>query len=389
MTGMSEIRLRGMTWDHARGIDPLLAASEEFRKSHPGVSLSWDSRPLHDFESVPLGELAREHDLIVIDYPHLGQAVRENLLLDFNTGARRPELLQIAAQSAGSSYQSYEMSQGQWALPIDAATAVASYRADLLEQVPGNWEELLQLAERRQLIMPMRAPHGFMAFLWLARNRRLPVATDAERLMRDEDIELILDQLRQLTCNLRADCFKMNPIAVYELMSTESRGPAYCPHGYGYINYAQDGFREHLLTFTDVPDAAGGGVSGTVLGGTGIAVSTLSKQMDAASEFALWIAGEHCQTRLWVENGGQPAHAAAWSDSECNRLCNDFLSNTRATLDAAWVRPRYSGYLGFQGLASHTLTDYLQGRLSMTHCVQALQRLYRKSRQPVRTAAPA
>lgn len=368
-----------MTWNHARGIEPLQAASEQYQKAHPDVSISWDSRPLQDFESQPLRELASSHDLIIIDHPHLGETVREHLLLDLSSRDRSAELQLLQQQSAGPSHDSYAMHGGQWALAIDAATPVASYRADRIDTVPSNWSEIIELARAGKVIMPLRPPHGLMAFLWMARNRGLSVAAGPEQLMADEDLALVLEQFAELSGLIRPACFDMDPIDVYEAMSTQEEGPCYCPHAYGYINYAHAGFRPFLLSFSDVADVAGGGVSGTVLGGAGIAVSALSTHAEQAVDFAFHAAGVDCQTDLWVRHGGQPGNALAWSDPESNRLCNNFLSNTRATLDSAWIRPRYSGYTEFQGLASHTISDFLQGRLSPHHCVQALQKLYRKS----------
>ncbi len=379
MTEHRQTHVRGMTWNHARGKKPLLAASDHYEKENPGVSISWSTRPLQDFESQPLREVCSNHDLIIIDHPHLGEAVRENLLLDLTACDRSQQLQTLQNQSAGPSFDSYAMHGGQWALPMDSASPVASYRPDRLDQVPHTWEQVMLLASAGKIILPLRPPHGLMALLWLARNRGSLVATDPEKLMADEDIATALEQLAELTSLVRPACFDMDPIDVYEIMSTQDKGPVYCPHAYGYINYAQEGFRPHTLLFTDVADAAGGGVSGTVLGGSGIAVSASSEHKEAAVAFAFHIASAECQTSDWVKEGGQPGNAVAWSDQATNRLCNDFMINTYSTLNAAWVRPRYSGYTAFQNLASHTVSDFLQGRLSRRHCVQALQKLYRES----------
>lgn len=379
MTENRQTHLRGMTWNHARGIEPLLAASTHYEQQNPGIRITWDTRPLQDFESQPLRELGSSHDLIIIDHPHLGEAVRENLLLDLAACGRSKELQTLQLQSAGPSHGSYGMHGGQWALAMDAATPVASYRPDQLETIPATWADVITLARSGKVIMPLRPPHGLMALLWLACNRGVKVATSPEQLMADEDIAQALEQLSELTSLLRTSCFDMDPIDVYEILSTQDEGPSYCPHAYGYINYTQTGFRTYPLVFTDVADAAGGGVSGTVLGGSGIAVSALSAHSETAVDFAFHVAGTECQTSEWIRQGGQPGNALAWSDPECNRLCNNFMSNTRATLDAAWVRPRYSGYTAFQNLASHTISDFLQGRLSLPHCIQALQKLYRES----------
>jgi len=52
--------MRGMTWNHSRGYDPLVAASIEW-KALTGETIEWDQRSLQDFESYPVEELAQRH----------------------------------------------------------------------------------------------------------------------------------------------------------------------------------------------------------------------------------------------------------------------------------------------------------------------------------------
>ena len=69
---VSGLTLKGMTWSHPRGYDPLVACSAIW-KEKTGVAIAWDKRSLQDFESFPVEQLARAYDLIVIDHPHVGQ----------------------------------------------------------------------------------------------------------------------------------------------------------------------------------------------------------------------------------------------------------------------------------------------------------------------------
>ena len=62
-----------MTWNHPRGLDPLVAHARMWEQSR-GVSVDWDARSLEDFEAFPLDELAGKYDLMVIDHPHVGMA---------------------------------------------------------------------------------------------------------------------------------------------------------------------------------------------------------------------------------------------------------------------------------------------------------------------------
>ena len=71
--------LKGMTWSHPRGYDPMVATARPGQQK-TGVDIAWDKRSLQDFETFPVEELARQYDLIVIDHPHVGQITAEGCL---------------------------------------------------------------------------------------------------------------------------------------------------------------------------------------------------------------------------------------------------------------------------------------------------------------------
>ena len=77
------LTLRGITWDHPRGIDPLIDCSRAYALSH-NIQVEWTARSLEEFETTPLNELARQCDLMVIDHPHVGDAAREGSLVPFD-----------------------------------------------------------------------------------------------------------------------------------------------------------------------------------------------------------------------------------------------------------------------------------------------------------------
>src|SRR3546814_3068943 len=102
-----ESDMRGMTWDHARGYDPLVAASRAWAEAG-GEAIAWDRRSLQDFESFPVEELARRYDLIVIDHPHVGQVADAGCLAPLDTLCEAEALAGIAAGSVGGSYERSE-----------------------------------------------------------------------------------------------------------------------------------------------------------------------------------------------------------------------------------------------------------------------------------------
>jgi hypothetical protein len=163
-----------------------------------------------------------------------------------------------------------------------------------------------------------------------------------------------------------------------ELM-TETNDFYYCPYIYGFSNYSRNNYRKNILKYIDVLDLSGKGPSGTHLGGTGIAVSNVSKNKDLAIEYAFWIAGAECQKSLFYQSGGQPGNSEAWEDEKINLETNDFFKATRKTLDLAWVRPRHNGYMEFQDKSGDLINEYLQTEITAESICEKLSDMYNKS----------
>ncbi|WP_062225899.1 extracellular solute-binding protein [Aureimonas frigidaquae] len=370
------VTLKGMTWSHPRGYDPMIACSRIWRE-RTGVELVWDKRSLQDFESYPVEELARAYDLIVIDHPHVGQITSEGCLhpLDAPNWAEASQAL--ARRSVGPSFASYTWEGRQWALPIDAATQVQAFRPDLLSTAPGRLEEIFDLAREGRVLVPLRNPHAIMCFFTLSANLGTPCAQSPDRFV-DEDAGVrVYDLLQQLLTLIPRESLDMDPIEASEAMARADSRIASIPLTYGYVSYARDGFRERRLDFAPVPSAGSEGGIGGTLGGTGIAVSARSANIDAAMEFAYWLAGEEAQKGPYAAAGGQPAHAAAWEDDTVNRDVCDFYRKTRTALETSYLRPRYNGYMLFQVQASDCLAHALAQGQGARDTVRALNALYR------------
>lgn len=360
-----KLTLKGMTWNHPRGFDPMVATSAAWRRQS-GIAIEWDKRSLQDFENFPVEELARRYDLIVIDHPHVGQVTAE--------GSLAP-LPPIADKFVGGSYASYTYNDQQWAYPIDAAAQVMAYRADILPTPPATWAEVVQLAYMGQVILPMLAPHSLMSFYTLAASAGTPCAHEGE-LIGAEAGAAIIEQLRELTALIELSNFAMDPIAASEALARDDALVSVMPLGYGYASYARDGFRPRRLRFTDIPLP---GNRGSALGGTGIAVSAFSAHRDEAQAYAAYVASADVQRGLYAVAGGQPGHAAAWSSDAVNAATHDFYRNTRKTLDASWVRPRHRGYMAFQHAASNRLNAGLLSREPAAAIIADLNTLFRES----------
>jgi len=195
------VKLKGMTWSHPRGYDPMVACSALWREK-TGVEISWEKRSLQDFESFPVDELAAAYDLIVIDHPHVGQITRENCLLSLDDAEFQTDIAAIAAGTVGRSYTSYNWQGRQWAFPIDAATQVQAYRPDRLSGPITDLEEIISLAADGKAILPMRPPHSLMTFYTLAAHLGFPCRVEGPELITRENGEVVLDWMARLIARM-------------------------------------------------------------------------------------------------------------------------------------------------------------------------------------------
>lgn len=373
------LSLKGMTWSHPRGYDPMVATSRIW-KEKTGVDIAWDKRSLQDFESFPVEELARQYDFIVIDHPHVGQITDEKCLLPLDIAGREAERDEMADHSVGGSYASYQWAGHQWAFPIDAAAQVQAYRPDLVSGPAKTWDEVIELAQAGKIILPMRPPHSLMSFFTLAANLGTPCATTGPGdLIAIEDGARVIELLRSVSDHIDPKQFDMDPIAASETLSAPESKFAAMPLGYGYLSYALEGFRPHRLKFVDIPDAGGSGPIGSAVGGTGIAVSAFTRHPDEALAYAYWVADAEIQKSIYAGAGGQPGHGLAWEDEAVNAPVDGFYRDTRATLEAGYIRPRHNGYMAFQQSASERINRGLLGRENARTIVADLNALFKDS----------
>ncbi|AOF94204.1 ABC transporter substrate-binding protein [Sinorhizobium sp. RAC02] len=359
---MSTVTLKGMTWSHPRGYDPMVACSDDWLQK-TGVVVEWDKRSLQDFESFPVEELARRYDLIVIDHPHVGQITAENCLAPLDVPGCEAAFAALAEGSVGASFPSYYWQGHQWAFPIDAATQVLAFRPDRLGTAPTAWADVVDLARGGEVLLPLRPPHSLMCLFSLCGNFGRPCSVERDRPFVDAEIGVqAIEMIRELAALTDPACTGMDPIAVLDRMGEEGSRYSLAPLIYGYVSYSLEGFRANRIAFADMPVAGANGPVGSALGGTGIAVSVFSANRDAAVDFAYWIAGGAVQANRYWRSGGQPGHAAGWEDDAANAATLGFYRNTRRTLEGAWLRPRHDGYMPFQEAASQRINRAVTGR---------------------------
>ncbi len=377
--------LTGITWNHTRGYLPLVAAAQRFSDKYPGVEIAWQRRSLQEFADYPIQKLAERFDFIIIDHPFVGYAARHPTLLPLDEHLPAGYLADQATNSVGASYRSYEYGGHLWALPTDAATPVASWRPDVLAaneaEVPRTWEDLLALASRGLVALPAIPVDALMATYMLCIALGEEPFTTTERMASLETATRALEMLRELVSRCEPDCLKRNPIRTYEAMVARD-DLGYCPFAYGYSNYARPTYtapRPHL-TFGNLVTFNGGRLRSTI-GGTGLAITTrVDKELlPLAVEYAAYVNHPETQRGMYTLDGGQPGHRAAWTDDVCNALTSHFFRDTLLTLDEAFLRPRYAGYIHFQDEAGVIVHRWLEQGGDLSPVIEKIDALYRET----------
>ena len=333
----------GLTWDHPRGREALQAAAFD--------GLRWHVHSLEGFESSPIEDLAERYDLIVLDHPHLGDALAADCLTPLDDLFAPDELRGFAAASVGPSAASYVLEGKTWALPLDAATQVSARRADLLADAPKTWAEALALDV--PVAPSLAGPHAFLSFCSVAVS--LGGSLDAGFFAHDTAITA-LEILFELAAGAPDATTALNPIGLLELMR-DTDELAYVPLVYGYVTYSP------RLAFGAPP---AGVRTGSTIGGTGIAVTKRSTPSPQLLDHLRWLMSAGAQSGFIPAHAGQPSARSAWTDPAVDAAAGGFYSATLDTIEHSWVRPRFAGYVTFQSEAAAIIRDGLGGPAATT-----------------------
>lgn len=359
--------LLGCTWDHPRGLDPLIATAAAYREAE----IVWEARSLQAFGEAPIAELAERYDLIVIDHPHVGIGGVEDTLLPLDKWVDAEMMKSLAEESVGPCHASYHWEGHQWAMAIDAACQVSAYLPGALSSVPHDWAGVIDIAKSGGVVWPLKTADAFASFCTILLDLDTVPASGTEFVPPGNGLRA-LELMEEIFRRVPDRCLDANPIDALEMLS---RGEAvYCPLLYGYSNYARPAFRDQIVKFSDAP-----GKSGSIVGGTGLAVSSKTRDPERAVDYASWVASPEIQSNLYFSCGGQPASARAWDDPAVNESCSGFFWDTRATMDNAWVRPRHPGFVEAHTRIGEGINSFLRNPKRPEETVAEINRWYAQS----------
>lgn len=384
--------LTGMTWDHPRGIDALEAAGREFARI-TGTSVRWEVRPLAQFEDSSVSELARSYDLVAMDHPFIGDAVRDGGLSPLEEAWSAAQLAELRADSAGPSQDSYLWRGRTYAAAVDAACMVSAAREGALdaEEMPRDWDGVAALSRRLgrgRVLLAANPTHLWGTLLSLCED--VASGSSGEPSPRDGEgrpawwpeagldravLGEALPRLRALLEWCDPSSRELDPITVLERLS--GRGDAaYTPLVFGYVTYARERAGAEIVRFANAP-GTGGAPVGTLTGGVGLAVSAHSARAAEAARFVLFASSLPTQRGTYVTAGGQSGRRSVWADPAVNARDGGFYADTLATMDRSFLRPRVPGYPAYQRSAAHALHGLVFGGGGDAEILEALSGLWR------------
>ena len=371
---MSLIELKGMTWDHVRGHD-CLVHSNDLLIHKCGISVTWDARSLLAFGDQHISEFYNDYDLMIIDNPHVPDAVHADAVIAFEDLVTPAQLDLLEATSVGASHDSYLYKGKHWALAIDTAAQVSAFRPDMADRSPVFWYEVFELAKQKQLLWAHKPVDAFSTFATLMAQKDAPLEGNVHFINQEMALE-VLEFMVELASLVPDFCATSNPIDIAEALSSGDDF-AYGVCMYGYSNYSRKGFRKNTLIYDDLP-SFDGKATGSQLGGAGVAVSSKSKNPKAAAEAAMLLSLPEIQATTYGLGGGQPGNLIAWKDNVLNGVSHNFFRNTLRTLENAWVRPRVLGWPDVQYQSSLIIHKCLVEKKVSKKDVEEIASMYQK-----------
>ncbi|MFY0628479.1 MAG: carbohydrate ABC transporter substrate-binding protein [Reichenbachiella sp.] len=355
------IELKGLTWDHPRGFDSIVAATSLFEQSYPDIRITWCKRTLKEFGDQPLDQFINENDLLMIDHPFVGEAHKNGLLSKLEPLMSAHFLAEQAKMHVGKSFESYTYQNHQYALPIDASAQFSAFHADVFleKDIPRKWDQFLEMLSQysfsKKVIWPLCPTDLWCSFLTLSAQ----IAGVKKKVFNENGLEQDIAQkaiefLKNASENIPRVNWKLNPIQALELMTKGNY--AFSPILFGYISYSKNRspirFANSIAYNPDQPIS--------LLGGVGLAISACSSHQRECAEFLKFVLRDEILSGCYFENSGQPSNLSSWQSTGLNKQSENFFANTMETMKHAYVRPRVSGFNQFQETASHFLHKNLR-----------------------------
>lgn len=344
------VELRGLAWDHPRATVPF---SGELKRagSNKSIVVHWSVRSLHEFEMGDLDRWGDDFDVVMIDHPTIGQAIKDGGLLSIDEVLGDEAICRLRASILSKAFECYSYEGSQWAIPIDVSAHVGAYCPQTItaQNLPVTWSDVLSLGrDGVSIAVPLKGSHAFLSLQAIGRAQGALSddrnVDEMQRWILSEESVPAIETLVQLSKMRKFVGLGMDPIGVYELLA---RGEVtFSPLIFGYVTYAWRRWSKlpYEVAYCSAPKWTDSGRFGSILGGVGLAVTRNCSSKENVAELL------HLLTDLDVEGwcigarGGQPASVKWWDNPHPVESVRSFYQNTRATVEDAWIRPIGVGY---------------------------------------------
>ncbi len=369
---MAHETLRVTAWDDPRCVAPLERAGEAWQ-ARTGIGIAIRRRPLTAFNDQPLRELSPDCDVMIVDYPHMAQALAEGAILPIDECVEASAIRRVAERAVGRAQESFAAEGRVAGLASDAACHVSAWRparlAELGVEPPRTWEEVFALESSvpGSVALALYPTDAISCLLSLLAGSEAEPSADGETFPDRSSAADAVDLLRSLSSAVPSFCWQCTPRDVFREASSRA-SIAFVPLTFGYVGRTAP--KEGGWRFGPPPAGCG-----SLLGGAGMAVSSRARSVERAAAFAAWYCSDEGQ-RLAGQSGGQPAGVAAWDDDEANAQTDDFFRRTRATQETAWVRPLAVWWPGAQKALGEALVRALRDGTGTGDILSELEDIY-------------
>ncbi|MDE0534290.1 MAG: hypothetical protein OXI01_22990 [Albidovulum sp.] len=373
--------LQLVAWDDPRCTAPIAAAQRAWA-CKSGIEIEVSVRSLEAFNDQPLRELAPHCDLMVVDYPHVARAISESAIVSFDELLGAEAVRPIADRAIGNAQVSFVVDGAHAALACDAACHLSASRPVKFTELgcgaPSTWQDIFTLADSNPgTVAVALSPTDAISILLSLAHGAGTEPDGGSRLFRNaRAARLCAATLARLASTVPEYCWHSSPQDIFRI-AEEFDEISYIPLTFGYsrkVRREEGGWR-----FLPPPEGCG-----SLLGGAGMAISSLTKHGQEAAEFALWFCGREGQV-LAAQNLGQPSNLAAWDNPGTDSEMACFFQDARAIQETAFVRPLASWWPSAQVELGTTLVEEIRGNSDLERIIEALESVYRRHREESET----
>ena len=362
------LQLRGITWNHPRGILPFVESSRLYALSSQVLAI-WEAYAWDDFRERQFKELRQRspyYDLIQFDHPWVGSYASNRWLEPLDPYISQEQRHYLESRFPRVIVDSYRWDDKLWALPVDMGAHVSFWRQDILESlsldVPRSWEEVLE-AGRVLRDAGYMQPYGFanktyQGFLFfveiLAEFGTL--GDGFPHAFVSEDALRALELIEELGALSHHDSARWNPWDVVQAVVEEGVVIG-APSVFGYVDAT---FRyehsPHIITCL-VPKLEATGLQCSLLGGVGLGINHTSTHKPESFQYSLFnIQPDTC--RMMLEHNGQPVVQVASHIKEIEQ----FMEALRENVEISVTRPRSPNWPQVELDGGELMTDLFHGR---------------------------